>query len=104
MLEQITTRDAIDCPPSFQPIFDTLVTAHGSIQALWRYALVLLLIDQDKARFIDLHQDGETLHMVVRTSNGERFSVIRPPMSEETEQLLLQHIREIEIEQYGNAG
>lgn len=62
---------------------------------MWRYGLVLLMIDDEKAHIAEAHQDGENLHLIVHMVAGDRFEVMRPAMSEETEQLLLEQIREI---------
>ena len=79
-------------PPEFEHLRE-LTASPANQRAVWRYAVTLLLIDTGMARFVAMHQDGETLHFVVETNGGDRFSVIRPPMSEELEQALLEQVR-----------
>lgn len=82
-------------PPEFQPLLSELARQPQNVRALWRYAIVLLLIDDEKARVVDSQWNGENLHLIVQTVAGERFSIVHPAMSEETEKLLLERIREI---------
>lgn len=62
---------------------------------MWRYALVLMMIDDERARVIESHQDGEVWRFRIQTRAGDIFEVIRPEMSEQTERQLLEQIREI---------
>jgi hypothetical protein len=63
------------------------------VQAIWRYAIALLLIDGEYVRVVESHQDGETLHLFLHSRDGDRFEVVRPPITEEAEKLLLQRVR-----------
>lgn len=89
--------DALDneLPTEFQPLLDELAAEPESVREMWHYAMVLMMIDDEKARVVKSQQDGELLQLVVRTNAGEEFSIVRPAMSQETEQLLLEQIREI---------
>lgn len=80
-------------PPEFQTLFDNLAPASRSERDIWRYALVLLMVDLYKMKIVATHLDGDTLHLIVRYSSGELFSVIRPNISEEVEQAILEQIR-----------
>lgn len=85
----------LSLPPEFGPLLDELASAPENVRAMWRYAIVLLMIDDEKARVIDSRWDGEQLQLNVQTVTGERFTITRPAMSEETERELLEQIRSI---------
>jgi len=86
---------AMNFPPEFDALLQAVGFAPAPVQAMWRYALVLMMIEDEKAYIAEAHQDGDTLHVIVQTRDGERFEVVRPEMSEETEQSLLDQIREL---------
>lgn len=82
-------------PPEFQPLLVELAAQPENVHAMWRYAVVLMMIDDEKARVIETRQQGDETHLTVQTLAGERFSIARPAMSEETERVLLEQIRAI---------
>ena len=84
---------AIERLPEFGPLLRAVALAPMPAQAMWRYALALMLIDDEKVRIVETRQEGERLHLTLQTLVGERFEVVRPPMAEATEQLLLEQIR-----------
>lgn len=88
-------------PPEFDAILNQVAEQPEDVRAVWRYALVLMLLDDEKARVIESREDGGKLHLIVQTVNGERFEIERPPISEETEQLLLEQVRAIVKEESG---
>lgn len=82
-------------PAEYHSILEQVADQPANTRTMWRYALVLLMIHDEKARFVETRLDGETLHLAVETLDGKRFSITRPPMSEEAEQILLEQIREL---------
>lgn len=88
-------NENVPLPPEFAKVLVAVQAEPEHVRATWRYALVLLMIDEERARITEMRQDGETLHLVLQTWDGVRFAAVRPPISEETEQLLLEQIREI---------
>ena len=90
-----------DLPPEFQPLLAELAAAPEDVRAMWRYAIVLMMIDDEKARVVRTQGDGEHFFLFVQTLNGEQFEIERPPMSEEMERLLLEQIRAIVEEETG---
>lgn len=60
-----------------------------------------MMIDDEKARVIANETvEGEEL-LTVRTNAGDVFQIVRPAMSEATEKLLMQQVREIVAEELG---
>lgn len=88
-----------DLPPEFEPILSELAAAPGNVRAMWKYAMVLMMIDDEKARVVAARREGATQFLIVQTIAGDRFEIERPEMSEETEQMLLEQIREIASEE-----
>lgn len=84
-----------DLPPEFQGVLDALTAQRPEVRAMFRYTLVLMMIDDEKARVLGTRFEDERELIQVRTIAGDEFEIERPAMSEETERLLLQQIREI---------
>lgn len=82
-------------PPEFESLLELVAEQPEHVRAMWRYALVLMMIDDEKARIIESYQVGDVLHLTVQTRTGDRFEIERPVMSEEAEQLLLEQIRRV---------
>lgn len=82
-------------PAEFHAVLEKIDDEPTNVRMMWRYAMVLLMVHDEKARFVETYQDGEMLRLIVQTTDGSRFASVRPPMSEETEQLLLEQAREI---------
>ena len=60
-----------DLPPEFQDVLDAVSAERPEVQALWRYAMVLMMIDDEKAWVIATRvEDGQEL-IAVRTVVGE---------------------------------
>lgn len=83
-------------PPEFDVLLQIVTVQPEPVRAMWKYALVLVMIDDEKAHVVGAHQDGDTLHLIVQTVAGDRFEVERPRISEEVEQMLLEQIRQEE--------
>lgn len=88
-------------PPEFQPLHAELAAAPDNVRAMWKYAIVLMMIDDEKARLIANETvDGQEL-LTVRKNEGDVFQIERPAMPEATEKLLVQQVREIVAEDLG---
>jgi hypothetical protein len=82
-------------PSEFVALVQAVVNEPAHAQEMLRYAIVLLPIDTEKARVLDTRADGEKLHLTIQTLDGQSFEIDRPIILEETEQSLLEKIREI---------
>lgn len=88
----------VELPPEMQEVLDALSEQPAATREMFRYALVLMMIDDEKARVLDTQEeDGQTV-LTVRTTAGDEFRIVRPAMSEETEMILLESIRAIVAE------
>ncbi len=89
---------ADDLPQEYESLLEDLAAAPDNVRAMWKYALVLMMIDDEKARVIATEKvEGEEL-LTVHTNAGDFFKIARPVMSEATEKLLMQQVREIVAE------
>lgn len=84
-----------DLPPEFNSLLSALANEPEHVRAMWRYTLVLMMIDNEKAQVMGTRLEDGHNYIAVRTVAGDEFEIEHPAMSEETEKLLLQQIREI---------
>jgi hypothetical protein len=82
-------------PPEYKRLLDELAAKPGPARAMWYYVLVLLMVEDKQAQIVQSNQDGDLVHLVVRTPDGETFDVVRPPMSQEIVDSLLGQAREL---------
>lgn|GEM_PF-4566593 len=87
-----TLNDSLDVPHEFQKMLDLLSMAPKTVWEIFRYALVLLLINDEKAWVVESHVDGDTLHIIVETVEGKRFDVVKPYLSAKVETILFKWI------------
>ena len=60
-------------PPEFQPFLDELADTPENVKTMWRYAIVLAMIDDEKARVVGTREvDGRVL-LSIRTGGGRRI-------------------------------
>lgn len=88
-------NDSVDLPPEFQHIADLLGEQLPHVRDLFRYALVLAMIDDEKAWIIGKRMDGDRELLTVRTVAGDQFEIMRPKISEELEAELMAQLRAI---------
>jgi len=79
---------------TLEALLAALGVAPANVVEVWRYALTMMLIGDEGAHIIGTREQGDVLFVTVETDTGERFEVIRPAMSDDTEQLLFESIRQ----------
>lgn len=82
-------------PPEYHPLLAALVAEPNDVSATWRYGIVLMMIDRQQAQVVQSDLQADKLFLTLETPSGERFGIVRPPMKEETEQHLLEQVREL---------
>jgi hypothetical protein len=87
--------DPIDLPPEFERLADLLSEQPAEVRDLFRYALVLAMIDDEKAHITGTRIDGDREYLSVQTIAGDVFGILRPPISEEVEAQLMAQVRAI---------
>lgn len=86
-------------PPEFAPLLAELASAPENVRAMWRYALVLMMIDDEEARIMGTRVEDGHEFIGVRTVAGDEFEIERPAVSDESEKILLEQIREIVMDE-----
>lgn len=90
-----TTGGKSRIPREFLPLLHAFAFKGQERIELWCYALVLLMIDEEQVRFIGTHTQAGRQWATVRIVGGEEFDVVKPDLSEEQEQNLLDGVRHI---------
>lgn len=88
----------INLPPEMQSVLEAMSGQPPHARSMFRYALVLTMIDDGKAQVLARRMEDKQEILTVQTIVGDEFEILRPAMSEETEAYLLQQIREIVAE------
>jgi hypothetical protein len=78
----IEMAEASDPPPEIQRVADLLSKQRPEIRDLFRHALVLAMIDDEKARVIGTRVE-EREWLTVETVVGDVFEIAHPAISEE---------------------
>lgn len=91
-------------PPEIQQFAAILDAQPGPVQAAFQYALCLLMVELGKMRLIETlpGENGATCIFETLTPDSFTFSVTRPPVSSETEALLVEQLRAILDEEDGD--
>lgn len=79
----------IDLPPEIGQVAELLSQQRPEVRDLYRYALVLAMIDDEKAWVTGTRLVDNQEYLTVRTIAGDVFEIIRPPISEEVEARLM---------------
>ena len=85
-------------PKSSEQVADLLSKQRPEVRELFRYALVLAIIDDEKAHVIGTRVE-EREWLTVETVAGEVFEIARPPISGEVEAQLMRQVRAIVAEE-----
>jgi hypothetical protein len=91
----IEMTEPIDIPPELQRVADLLGEQPPEVRDLFRYALVLAIIDDEKARVIRTREENGQEWLTIKTLAGDELEILRPPISEEVEAQLVSQVRAI---------
>ncbi len=80
-------------PPEFQQIADLIAQQVPKVRDLFRYALVLAMLADEKARVIGTREENGQEWLAVRTIGGYVFELPRPALSEQEEAELMEVMR-----------
>lgn len=84
-----------DRQTEFAQFLKHVTAAPENFIEVWRYGLAMIMINGGRAQIVETCPNAEGLQIVAVMPEGARFTVTRPAMSEETEQLLLERVRQI---------
>jgi hypothetical protein len=87
--------EPIDLPPELERLADLLSEQPPEVRDLFRYALALAMIDDEKAWVTSSRVEGDREYLTIQTIAGEVFEILRPEISEEVEAQLMEQVRAI---------
>jgi hypothetical protein len=85
----------IDLPPGLQQVAHQLAEQPPAVRELFRSALVLAMIDDEKAWVTDTRLCDNRQCLTVRIVAGHVFEIEQPPISEEVEAVLMSEVSAI---------
>ncbi len=88
-------------PPEFQSIADWIDSQPPHLRALFRYALVMMLVDTERARVVGSHRENGRLFLHVETGENRVFNVLKPELTESEEQELRDGVWKLFEEEQG---
>jgi hypothetical protein len=91
-------------PPEIEQVADLRSKQRPEVCDLFRFALVLAMIDDEKARVIGTRVDEGREWLTVETLAGDAFEIARPPISEDVEAELMRHVRGIIMDEEGDGS
>jgi hypothetical protein len=84
-----------DLPPDLTAFAQLLDAQPEPVRAAFHYCLALMMVEAGKARLIETRPGEAGRICVFESSAGERFSLVRPGMSEEQEAEVRERLRGI---------
>jgi hypothetical protein len=90
---RLEVTNPIDLSPEIEQVADLLSKQSPQVRELFRYTLVLAMIDDEKARITGTRLIGCRECLAVRTIAGDVFEIARPPISDELEAELMNKVR-----------
>lgn len=69
-----------DIPSEMQSVLDTMSAERPEVREMFRYALVLMMIDDEKARVIGTRTENDQELIAVRTITGDEFEFVYPAL------------------------
>ena len=88
----IEMSESIDLPPEIEQVADLLGKQCPEVRDLFRFALVMAMIDDEKAWLTGRRIEGEREYLTVRTIAGDVFEIMRPPISEKVDAELMRDL------------
>ena len=82
-------------PPKLTAFAQLLDAQPEPARQAFHYCLALLMVEAGKATLVETRPGDAGRICVFESSAGERFSLVRPEMSEEREAQILERLREI---------
>lgn len=78
--------------PELEEFLAVLADEPAPVREMMRYALGLLLMQEEKAWVAESHIDGDTLHVILETLDGRRIDAIKPYLSTHSTRMLYEAI------------
>jgi hypothetical protein len=84
--------EPIDPSPEIERVADLLSNQRPEVRDLFCYALVLAMIDDEKARVLGRRAENGQEWLTIKTIACDLVKIMRPPISEEAEAQLMRRV------------
>ena len=84
-----------ELPSELQDLAQLLDDQPEDVQELFRYALVMLMIEDNKAQIIERQSVDNLEYLTVKTNAGDVFEILKPQVSEDVLAKMRARAREI---------
>jgi hypothetical protein len=91
----IELTEPIDIPPKWHDVADLLSEQPPAVRDLFRYLLVMSMVDEHKARIVGARAMRGRHYLRIETNVGDLFWILRPPISMETELRMREEVKAI---------
>jgi hypothetical protein len=88
-------KEPNELPPELERVAEILSTQPPEVRELFRFALVLMMLDDEKAHIVSRRMVDGREYLSIATIGGDTFEIVRPQISEDLEQQLLSQVRAI---------
>jgi hypothetical protein len=82
-------------PPEVERVAEILSTQPPQVREVFRFALVLMMRDDEKARIVSRRTVDGREYLAIVTIAGDEFEIVRPEISADLEQQLREQVRAI---------
>lgn len=82
-MNYVQMTDPIDLPPEIEQVAELLSKERPGVRELLRYAIVLAMIDHEKAWVIGTRTENGQEWLTIKTIADDVFKAMRPSISEE---------------------
>jgi hypothetical protein len=100
----IEMTESIDLPPEIEQVAHLAGRQRPGVREMFRYALMLAMIDDGKARITGTRIEADHEYLTDQTIAGDGCEIERPPIDEELESEPMRGIRHIVAEEGGEDG
>ncbi len=85
--------DGLYLPPDYRALAAEFARQPASVQELFRFAVTLMLIDEERAWIVGTRTECGRERLKVRTITHQSYEIVRPEITEEQEARLMAHVR-----------
>lgn len=82
-------------PPELAQFAAFLDAQPSHIQGIFQYCLCLLMVEAGKMRLVEIVPGEAGPLLTFETVAGDRFSIVKPPITQEVEAALIEQLRDI---------
>ena len=85
----------IDLPPELTQLAALIDAQPAHVQTTLRYCLCLAMAESGKAELVETTPGEDGAMVTFKSLAGDVFTVLRPPIDEDTEAILIEQLRDV---------